>query len=335
MHSLDRPGDGGSPSPFLFLVGCPRSGTTLLQRLLDAHPSLTVANDTHFITRAIDKVAGGSVVRASSPLLKESLVEWTRGYHRFGRLGLDAEAVARADEASTTYPEFVAGLYRQLAALRGKELAGEKTPDYIRHIGRLHAMFPASKLVHIVRDGRDVALSLLDWAHEAKGPGRLELWRHQPVATCALWWRWQVTGQRRGLGMEPGSFVQMRYEDLVRDPSTTLRSLTEWLGIPFDRRMLRFNEGKVRRQDGLSAKKAWLGPTPGLRDWRSQLDVRSLALFEALAGDVLEDNGYRLALPRIPKDLRAVADECRLWWETSGRETDQVAPHRGAAADGG
>jgi len=312
-------------SPYLFVVGCPRSGTTLLQRMLDAHPQLAVANDTHFIPRAVAKVTAGSIPRACTAADKQALVEWTRSYHRFPRLGLEAGLVDRADAASETFPGFVGELYRALAEQRGKRYAGEKTPDYIRHLSLLSALFPGSKTVHIVRDGRDVALSLLDWAHDRKGPGRLDLWRQEPVAACALWWRWQVGGQQQAGLLPKQSYLEIKYESLVADPSRTLRSVSDLLELPFAPEMLQFNRGKRRRATGLSAKKAWLSPTPGLRDWRTQLDSRSLALFEALAGDRLVENGYPLALDHIPASIAAVADDCRAWWSRrrAGRKANR------------
>ena len=309
-------------SPYVFVVGCPRSGTTLLQRILDAHPQLAVANDTHFIPRAVAKVAGGSIRRASATTGKEALVDWTRNYHRFPRLGLHADLVDRADAASETFPGFVGELYRALAEQHGKRYAGEKTPDYIRHIALLNALFPESRTVHIIRDGRDVALSLLDWAHERKGPGRLDLWREEPVAACALWWSWQVEGQDQARRLPRQSYLEIKYEDLVADPLRTMRSVTDRLELPFTEEMLRFNRGKSRRAPGLSAKKAWLSPTPGLRDWRTQLDSRSLALFEALAGDRLKKNGYPLAIEKISASISVLADDCRSWWES------RRGPHR-------
>jgi len=65
---------------------------------------------------------------------------------------------------TATYREFVTALYDTFAHQNGKPLAGEKTPDYVRRLPLLHALFPWSRSVHIVRDGRNVALSLIDWA---------------------------------------------------------------------------------------------------------------------------------------------------------------------------
>ena len=281
------------PSPYVFVVGCSRSGTTLLQRMLDNHPMLTVANDTHFIPRAIK----GSTPGANPPLTAE-LVETVRRYHRFHRLGLAYSAVDRAPRRADTYGDFVRALYGELAKSKGKPLAGEKTPDYVKQLLLLHGLFPQAKMIHIIRDGRDVALSVLDWAHEKKGPGRLELWKQNPLATCALWWSGMVgSGRKQGRQIGPDHYYEVRYEDLVANPGPELRRIADFLDLPYSPSMLAYHEGKARSDPGLSAKKAWLPPTAGLRDWRSAMEQADIELFEALAGEQLVDLGYERKHP--------------------------------------
>jgi sulfotransferase family protein len=305
MESFDR-------NPYVFIVGCPRSGTTLLQRMLDHHPQLAVANDSHFIPRVIKNVAVGT-----DPPLTPELVESVRTYRRFYRLGLQDAVVDEVARKTHTYGQFVSALYSAYGRLRGKPLAGEKTPDYVRYLPHLHALFPWARIVHIIRDGRDVALSTLEWAHENKGPGKFELWREEPVAVCALWWRRQVgTGRQDARHLRPSRYREIRYEDLVARPEATLRDLSAFLGLPFSPEMLAYNEGKTRHDPKLSAKKAWLSPTPGLRDWPTQMDERDVELFEALAGDLLSDLGYERRIDTPSPKIAEIADGCRRWWDS-------------------
>ena len=167
-------------NPYFFVVGCPRSGTTLLQRMLDHHPQLAVANDTHFIPKGVEKMIGGN-----DPPLTPEHIEKVLGYRRFHRLGLSEAIVLKAAAKARTYGEFVSALYSEFGKLCGKQIAGEKTPDYVRHLPFLHALFPWVKTIHIIRDGRDVALSTLEWAREDKGPAGLpsggkNRWRFVP-----------------------------------------------------------------------------------------------------------------------------------------------------------
>jgi hypothetical protein len=275
-------------NPYVFLVGCPRSGTTLLQRMLDHHPRLAVANDTHFIPHGVDRKVG-----KIDPPLTSAIVDRVRTYRRFYRLGLPDEAVEAAASGARTYSEFVSALYDELGRSRGKPLAGEKTPSYVRQLPYLHALFPSARVVHIIRDGRDTALSALEWATETKGPGKLPLWQDEPIGVCALWWRRHVrSGRSEGERLGRSTYYEVRYERLVPDAAHELRHVAAFLDLEYSPQMAAFHVGKTRSDPGLSAKHAWLPPTPGLRDWQTDMAERDIVLFETLAGDLLDELGY-------------------------------------------
>jgi hypothetical protein len=297
-------------NPYVFFVGCPRSGTTLLQRMLDHHPELAVSNDPDFVARAI---GGGE--EAVDPPVGPEIADRVLGYRTFRRLGVSEEAVRAAAQHARTFSEFVSGIYTALARERGKRWAGEKTARYVRYLPLLDRLFPWVRIVHIVRDGRDVALSTLEWAHENRGPGKLALWAEEPVAVCALWWRWHVlAGRRYGPRLRAARYTEVRYENLLAYPAERLGTLTSFFGLRYSPKMLEYHEGKTRANGRLSAKEAWLPPTPGLRDWRAQMPTEDVALFEALAGDALSSFGYERAVTSIPREVRSRADECRDWW---------------------
>jgi len=300
-------------------VGCPRSGTTLLQRILDHHSRLAVANDSHFIPRCIDKFAPARLEDAEAGRdvgLDAGLIDGVRSYHRFRRLGLSDEDVADAATGAATYRDLVSRLYTRFAVLAGKPLGGEKTPDYVRRLRLLSGLLPWARFVHIHRDGRDVALSVLEWAGEKKGPGRLQLWETEPVATCALWWRWQVAaGRRDGRALGPGRYHEVRYERLTSHADEETRAIVEFLGLPFEAGMLDYHRGRINPDTSLSAKGRWLPPTPGLRDWRSQMRERDVALFEELAGDLLDELGYPRATSGGSPAIADLATRSREWWE--------------------
>jgi len=308
-------------NPYVFVVGCPRSGTTLLQRMLDSHPLLTVANDPHFIEYGIRGEDGDVPLTAK-------LVERVLSYRTFGRLGLSVEEARAAARRATTYAEFVRTLFTALATKRNKPLAGEKTPHYVRFLPLLHGLFPQARFIHIIRDGRDVALSTLEWARPDRGPGRFRLWASEPVAVCALSWRWHVaTGRRDGSPLGQ-LYREVRYEALLEDPETILRELMDVIELPFAREMLDYHRGKTRRDPGLTPKDAWLPPTLGLRDWRAQMALEDVELFEALAGDLLSSLGYERAFSTITPEVDALASRCRPAWERELRTRRRRAASR-------
>lgn len=285
--------------------------------MLDNHPQLTVANDTHFITRAVKKV----LRKDPQPLLTNEIVEAVLAYRRFYRMGLDEREVLDAAHDCRTYAEYVGRLY----ALRGKKqhktFSGEKTPDYCRKLPQLHTLFPEARFIHIIRDGRNTALSTLDWATETKGPGKWGLWRDDPLGTCALWWRWQAgMGQFDGRALGSNFFHQVKYEDLVAHPEKELRVIASFLGLSYSDAMANYHAGKTRHQAGLSAKKAWLPPVRNLRDWRQTMSQEDIAVFEGIAGTLLKSNDYECMDVPTSEASAARISHCLEWWQSEGRD---------------
>jgi hypothetical protein len=302
-----------STNPYLFVVGCPRSGTTLLQRMLDSHPQLCVANDTHFITRSIKKI----LRKQANPSLTPDMVKLVASYRRFYRMGLDQEAVQEASRGCQSYAQFVSCLYDLRGAAQNKPLSGEKTPDYCRQIPTLHRLFPHARFVHIIRDGRNTALSTLSWATSAKGPGKWSLWDQDRVGTCALWWRWQTeAGQKHGSALGEALYHEVKYEGLVANPARELQSLARFLEIPYEQAMVNFHLGKTRHKPGLSAKSAWLPAVTGLRDWNKDMENQDVAVFEAIAGDLLEHNAYTRSPESTDTIVQNRVNRCLTWWRT-------------------
>jgi hypothetical protein len=286
-------------NPYVFLVGCPRSGTTLLRRLADAHPRLAVARGTRWIARTWEFRRGLTEDGYVTPKLLERLRD---DPFRLERLALeegDLERLLARGGEPMTFADFVTALYDLYAERHGKPLAGDKTPGYGRYLPLLHDLWPAARFAHIVRDGRDVCLSVLDWKKDATGFSTFE---SDPVTTVAVWWEWYVRlGSEGGSRLGPGLYHELRYESLVSSPEEECGRLCAFLGLPYDDAMLRFHEGRVRDEPELDAKRAWRPVTPGLRSWRTQLSRDDVARFEAAAGALLDELGYELATPSFSR----------------------------------
>jgi hypothetical protein len=284
-------------NPFLFVVGCPRSGTTLLQRLLDAHPQLAVIDETRWIDRWFAEPKGVTPEGFATQTLVSNLLE----FPRFARLGLRRQELEGLVNGGghVSYPAFVSGIFDLYGKSQGKPLVGDKTPRYLRSIPMLHEFFPDAKFVHLIRDGRSTCLSVLNWQKASKLSRTFPTWNEEPVATAALWWEWQVRlGLEAGSSLGPRLYREVRYERLVADPAASCRELCSFLGLVYDEAMLRFHEGRRRDDAGLDAKKAWLPPTPGLRDWGAEMSEEEIARFQAAAGGLLRELGYPLTVTR-------------------------------------
>jgi Sulfotransferase family len=275
-------------NPYVFFVGCARSGNTLVQRLADAHPELAVMHGTRWIARWHEKRIG---VTADGDVTAE-LVERLPRHERFKALEIQPEELTRVyrENQGVSYAAFVSALFDRFGKRRGKQLVGDKTPEYVKSIRTLHMLWPGAKFVHIIRDGRDVCLSVAEWR---KGATRFPTWHDDPVATTAVWWDLNVRLAREaGRQLGPDLYYELRYEALVADAAGECARMCAFLEIPYDDAMLRFHEGRTRSEPGLDAKKAWLPVTAGLRTWRSEMPPADIVRFEAAAGDLLDELGY-------------------------------------------
>ena len=298
-----------SPNPYVFVVGCPRSGTSLVRRILDAHRELAMLPETHWIPELFKARAGVT----EDGIVTSKLVPTLLAHPRFARLGINPDELRRLANQGRprTYAEFVTALFDAYAAAHGKKLAGDKTPGYAREIATLRRLWPQARFVHLIRDGRDVCLSALSWERKAADfERRFPTWRDDPVTTAALWWRWHVEiARRQGAGLGRSRYYELRYEDLVREPEMACRRLCDFLHLPFEDAMLRFHEGRTRSKPGLSAKRAWLPVTAGLRAWRAELPAEDVERFESAAGVLIDQLGYQRGAPEPSADRLAHAKQ--------------------------
>ena len=314
-------------NPFVFLVGCARSGTTLLERLADAHPVLAVTHGTRWIVRLYQDGAGltddGRVTR--------QFIEQLIAHPRFKTMAMNVPDVQRlhASRPGAPYAEFVTALFDLYGMRRGKRYVGDRSPEYVRSVPLLHDLWPAARFVHIIRDGRDVWLSVADWQ---KGATHLPTWGADPVSTTAVWWERNVRLAREaGAALGPQLYHELRYESLVADPVAECTRLCQFLGFPFDDRMLRFHEGRTRDLPGLDAKKSWRPVTAGLRDWRSQMSLDEVGRFEAVAGGLLDELGYPRAATALRQDQLDYATRIRDLCAADERNNGRPVPTAWAA----
>ncbi len=297
--------------PHVFIVGCARSGTTLLQRLVDAHPMLAVTPSMHWVR---DLFRAHGLKKPDDPV-PPALVAALLDHPRFSRLRLDPDMVLELAGPGTTHADLLSGLFGLYGEAAGKPLVGNKTAPFVRRIPELHRLWPEARFVHIVRDGRDVALSMLEWESAPGATGRYSSWGDDPVSTTALWWRRKVLLGREG-GDKVGQdlYREVRYEDLVADTAGECEQLCAFLGLLYDDAMLRFDQ---RESDpDLERAHPTMPVTRGLRDWRGQMPGESVERFEAAAGDLLEELGY----PLVATPSRAAAERAARMRESFSAE---------------
>lgn len=280
-------GNGTAPPPvpeqlpFPFVVGCRRSGTTLVRAILASHSEVAVAPESRFLTALVPEVSQ----RFDAVRMLDALYE----HESFARWQLRRPLVERSfrDDPCTTYGDAVRRLYALWAQRQGKARGADKTPDHVLRIPLLAALLPEARIVHVVRDGRDVAASLL------------ELGWVESIERAALHWRHRVLEGRLAAGSLPSvRYHELRYEDLVERPEPTVRALCAAVGLSFEPGMLTYQKAAaeaLRTEPFPHHNRFVTRPLrPGLRDWRRDLPPQALYRFEALASDALAELGYEV-----------------------------------------
>jgi len=305
-----------SPNPYVFIVGCPRSGTTLLERLVNAHPEIAIIHESHWITRFFKKHIGVTRDGIVTPEMVSALCN----HHHFHLLDTRQEFIERLVEGPEpiTYSQFVSRIFDQFGSRRGKRYVGDKTTGgYLRNLNILHALWPDARLVHLIRDGRSNCLSMINWPKSQKAAARFDIWKEDRIATVALWWKWHIQqGRKSAENIAPEKYYELRYESLVENPQQQCQDLCRFLDLPYDDAMLRFNQGRKTDDANQSANRAWRSPVKGLRNWRTEMPARDLEMFEAIAGDELEELGYDLECPTISQNIATQANYFQEWWDT-------------------
>jgi len=273
-------------APF-FIVGNDRSGTTMLRLILDRGAQVSVPTESMFLADlapirrgALDlSIHANAVTFAQTVWNHPKVVLW----------GLDGPAPTPPHGLThaAAYRFAVEAPYRALAAREGKTRFGDKTPAYLPHIDELLAVWPAAKFVVLVRDGRDVALSI----------AALPFGANNTWAAARDW----AAGIRLGLRAKerhPASVLIVRYEDLVAQPREQVESICAFLGLEFVPDMLAVEKappGKLVADQAAWFSNLWAGINQSsVGKWRSSMSPRKQAVFLAEAGAELAVCGYDL-----------------------------------------
>ncbi|MFC4913371.1 sulfotransferase family protein [Actinomadura gamaensis] len=284
----------------VFVFGCPRSGTTLLQLMLHSHPRLAVPAETRFVLSAYTgRCDFGDLSDREN---RRRLAEWITGRPaaRFGDLGLDARAVSeRIIEGPPTLGSALGAVFRAYADRFGRRRWGDKRPSYSKNIPALLRMFPDAQFVHLIRDGRDCVASLCEMP-----------WYKLDVHHAIASWREAIDiGRRAAVRLGPDSYYELQYERLVADPQDELCRLCAFLGEEFHPEMTqpqRIAELTVPPQKKWHDRTHSAVSSGRVGSWRDRLEPWEAGLAEAAFGDRLTDYGYEPSgMPRPSPALLA------------------------------
>jgi len=275
-----------NPASPVFVVGVGRSGTSLVQSMLAAHPAFGFPPETGFFRRY---VARGVLRRLARQGGTMAVAERLASDERLRRLRVPArELVARAERPGSLSD---ASIYRELlmayAPAGSGVRAGDKDPRTVEHLGLLHRVYPEGYVVHVIRDPRDVLASkkAADWS------------RGRPVLRHVLAGRAQLRlGRRDGRRHFVDRYVEVFYEDLLRAPEVTLRRLCAGVSVRYDPAMLEYRDAAAElvARDEMQWKAETLGPllTGNVDKWRGVLTAREAHLTEKACVEAMRAGGY-------------------------------------------
>ena len=281
----------------VFVLGCPRSGTTWVQRLLSCHPRVRTGQESNLFIDSIGL----------------QLRRWRRGLSLKERSGVGLACYFTEVEMLELLREFMLKLLkRMLEPLNDGEIFVEKTPDHALYLAEIIELLPASRIIHVIRDPRDVVASLLaasrGWASES-------LWAPRSAREGAKLWMKSVNTVRKTIKhTRSKQLLEVRYEDLYDSPVPTLRGIAEFVGLVWTEEEMRevveanrFAPGGDRNQPAIPLSgQAALAFGPHVTDpegflrkgkpgsWKSDLSPVDKFWVWKLARECARENGYRI-----------------------------------------
>jgi LPS sulfotransferase NodH len=268
---------GGPP---LLILGVRRSGTTLLRVMLDRHSQLAVPDESYFVPQLADRH-----LRRIDP---DELVDDLRRIDTLAEWNVPLDKVRSRLIPGMPVGAAIGTVYAVYAEEHGKRRWGDKTPMYMQNLRLLERLFADALFVHLIRDGRDGALSFLEMPRGIV----TETWMHpRTPADFACQWHAEVTAARRLGARVGGRYLEVRYEELVADVEGALRRICELAQLEYEPGMAEY-AGKVDVSAKPHQQRLRQPPTTGVRDWRTQMPPADVAAFEHVAGDLLRELGY-------------------------------------------
>ena len=272
--------------PF-FIVGCPRSGTTLLQLLVATHPNIAIPPESHIFDR-FSKYFDNYGELEEYPNLKLLVKDLLEDYHiRDWELGVTVgDFCAQLQEKSIKgVISLLMGMYTRK---EGKVRWGDKTPQHTLYLNEIKNVFPEAKFIHLIRDGRDVAVSS---SKIFVGPPSI-------YGIAQEWRKYVFLFEQFKETLNPGSYIEIKYEKMVRNTQSELNRIFEFLEeepihigteVPNSSAKVFYLQADAHM---FSLKKPISDKKIG--SFKKVFNDRQIEIFESIAGDALNLYGYQM-----------------------------------------
>jgi len=279
-------------------MGCHRSGTNLLYDTLLSAGGFAIYRGILPVYKTLVPRYGSLGSRAN----REKIVAtWVRS-KGFRRAGLDAgEISSRILNECRTAGDFTRMIMDSVARQQNLKRWAGYDADHVLYVERIKKEIPNALFVHIIRDGRDIALSLKKMGGFTPLPwDRSET---DSLVATALYWEWMVRRGRNAGSRIPADYIEVRYEDLVTNPRETLGRLGSFIDHDLDYdRIQKAGLGRLSESNSSFREEARQNIHP-LGRWKQRLSLAAVAAIEGTVGACLEENGYELSLPAAERRL--------------------------------
>jgi hypothetical protein len=273
----------------IFVVGAARSGTTLLQSMIGAHPDVALLGELHFFDQIMrlkhtipEPFDAAAMPRLRQGILKCHAIQFVPDFEPV----LDRALEQLAAVPGPTYAALFAQLLAAHGQLSGTTRVGEKTPSNVRYLKELAALFPDARIVHILRDPCDSISSRIRYPFTSSSViFNTLLWKIEMIYALDFAADREAVADR---------YLEVRYEDLVTEPREVLTRICRFIGVDFAEAMLAGH----RRADQVVKDEPWKeGIAQPVNDrsvgaWRERLTAAQVGLLERVAGDYLTRTGY-------------------------------------------
>jgi hypothetical protein len=277
-------------------MGCHRSGTNLLYDMLLSAGGFAIYRGLLPVYETLIPHFGSLANRSN----RERLIKtWLRS-KGFRRTGLQREQIEPQLQLCRTGGDFIRTVMDSVAHHQGVARWAAYDPDSILHMARIKESIPNALFLHIIRDGRDIALSLKKMGGFAPLP-----WDRndsRALVATALYWEWMVRNGRNGGHGFPEDYIELHYEELILNPAEILNRLGAFLDHDLDYDRIRSaGLGRLSETNSSFRDEPEGNKVQPLGRWKERLSRSDVATIEATVGKCLEETGYELSIPETER----------------------------------
>lgn len=268
----------------VFILGVGRSGTSLLQSMLNSHSEIAFPPETHFFRYYVAPNRKRKQIIKNEPEKFFSVLEQDKS---FSRININPQELL-SDTNSDFKPEKI---YQKLLEIylnkKGKTIIGDKDPKNIEFVQQLYKYFPQATIIHLIRDPRDVVLSRTKAAWSAHRP----LWLHAMIYNSQI-----LTGRKNGIRLFKKNYLEIKYEELISNPKDPLKRIVKNIGLEYEESMLNFSKSGSELMD--ESEKQWKIETTGpllrsnVKKWKKELSNQQIGLIQTICRKPMMIYGY-------------------------------------------